>query len=1037
MDENEEILEEETLEEESYDEPYEEPYTKVNPQSQQKKETKSATEKAADTVNTAGNVTKGVGNAGKAAGSAMKGAGKGGQLAGKGMQTAGKGLQSAGKGISSASSAAGSALSAIPYIGAPLGSVVSGAGKLAGGGVSALGKGTELAGKGVDKTSKGLEKAGDKTKQASDKLSKTGDKIKKEAADMKKNALSSPGKTSSSVFKGNDVTPPNQIKKVLKHWKLYFFLTIGIIFMIIMVFYFIMSPVIDSLDKFAEFLNGTVKTAEKAGNLYSGLGYKTTEEAFYEEMEYLYNKSAGELNLPLVMSALYYSETRNDYTTDYSQLDDSDNSKQIFKDIVSQYNKNNQYTQGMILRLRMLNSGMLEGSNQGERITLDEFKRRYGEILTSDLENTKDALIGMLMSANPLQNSIDLFKSAFNFVFGPTFITAGDSVYTALSRQLETYSMGLKSISSMEYGVDENGQEQIYLTVYSKRYDEEKFKGYLSSFYIKKMPEFKPYLKGLEGLSLDREIDNIINEIYDHASWYTSVYGQTEKPAESYNPACSGGIPEDLVSELRVPVDIPANRQVSFSEPYPYGIRNGVMHNGVDINKETTGNNEGDNVYAIASGKVISSEPNNSCNTNSDPNCTSSYGAWVRIKHSIMVDGNKYEFISVYMHLKENSGQPKVGDKVQKGDIIGKIGNTGDSKEPHLHFEYRSDDGSDNGVSVDPINLFVACNSSVLTGDSDIDKIWWYFRNLGYSKEATAAAMGNLNAESGLISYRKQGDDGSQDYKLSKTYTENVDSGKLSSKTFINDSIGYGLAQWTYYTRKQSLYNYAKRKKTSIGDLQMQMEYLIKELSGHKNESWYKSWYNASSEDDIASATTLFCKGFEKPGVPHIDSRISSAKSIYKKYKDANAPSTSTVSGTTGGSNKIIPSAIKIKKYIAQNSYYYSQSGIVVPNYRTKTIDCSSYVSWVLCDAGYDNFCGYQQNDRTFYANSWKFPEVNKNNLQPGDILIYQGHVEIYAGYSNGILKVYNAGSTASIRIPGITSSGHTISQIVKILRVK
>ena len=39
-------------------------------------------------------------------------------------------------------------------------------------------------------------------------------------------------------------------------------------------------------------------------------------------------------------------------------------------------------------------------------------------------------------------------------------------------------------------------------------------------------------------------------------------------------------------------------------------------------------------------------------------------------------------------------------------------------------------------------------------------------------------------------------------------YTAAVDSGSYTN--FVRDSAGYGLAQWTYYSRKQALYDYAK-----------------------------------------------------------------------------------------------------------------------------------------------------------------------------------------------------------------------------------
>lgn len=52
----------------------------------------------------------------------------------------------------------------------------------------------------------------------------------------------------------------------------------------------------------------------------------------------------------------------------------------------------------------------------------------------------------------------------------------------------------------------------------------------------------------------------------------------------------------------------------------------------------------------------------------------------------VIIDHENGEF-SFYAHMSENTIPVKVGDRVKQGQAIGKVGNTGNSTEPHLHFQ--------------------------------------------------------------------------------------------------------------------------------------------------------------------------------------------------------------------------------------------------------------------------------------------------------------------------------------------------------------
>lgn len=109
-------------------------------------------------------------------------------------------------------------------------------------------------------------------------------------------------------------------------------------------------------------------------------------------------------------------------------------------------------------------------------------------------------------------------------------------------------------------------------------------------------------------------------------------------------------------------------------------------------------------------------------------------------------------------------------------------------------------------------------------------KIWDFLIGKGLNAFGTAGLMGNLFAESGLSPINLQN---SYEKKLGFTdsgYTAAVDKGTY--KNFVRDSAGYGIAQWTFWSRKQNMLDFARAAGKSIGDLDMQLDFLFQELSG-------------------------------------------------------------------------------------------------------------------------------------------------------------------------------------------------------------
>lgn len=138
------------------------------------------------------------------------------------------------------------------------------------------------------------------------------------------------------------------------------------------------------------------------------------------------------------------------------------------------------------------------------------------------------------------------------------------------------------------------------------------------------------------------------------------------------------------------------------------------------------------------------------------------------------------------------------------------------------------------------------------------NKIWIYFLNKGLSEYGVAGLMGNLYAESGLSPTNLQN---SYEKKLKMTdteYTAAVDN--CSYKNFVNDGAGYGLAQWTFWSLKERMLDYAKSVGKSIGDLDMQLDFLYLELT--RNKHILTVLENATS---VRQASDVMLLQYERP----------------------------------------------------------------------------------------------------------------------------------------------------------------------------
>lgn len=132
------------------------------------------------------------------------------------------------------------------------------------------------------------------------------------------------------------------------------------------------------------------------------------------------------------------------------------------------------------------------------------------------------------------------------------------------------------------------------------------------------------------------------------------------------------------------------------------------FHKGLDIgSKERDDPDFVDDVKAtgvIGNGdfRITVEETSTNC-LSGDASCGKRYGNSVKLKH----ENGGLVYYSLYAHLKDVS--VSLNQEVRPGDVIGTMGDTGDSRAKHLHFEIHDKDGN----KLDPCD-FIKCSDSTL-----------------------------------------------------------------------------------------------------------------------------------------------------------------------------------------------------------------------------------------------------------------------------------------------------------------------------------
>lgn len=144
----------------------------------------------------------------------------------------------------------------------------------------------------------------------------------------------------------------------------------------------------------------------------------------------------------------------------------------------------------------------------------------------------------------------------------------------------------------------------------------------------------------------------------------------------------------------------------------------------------------------------------------------------------------------------------------------------------------------------------------------------------GMTPIAACAMGGNMMCESNMTANIAQR---GKTTLTDAEYTAAADCGAID---FALDAVGYGLCQWTYFSRKQRLLQYARSVGASVGDETMQVNFCLKELRGE----YPALWEYLTTAQDLYGTAARICKEYERPAVNNIADRANAGNALYMQY---------------------------------------------------------------------------------------------------------------------------------------------------------
>ena len=188
-------------------------------------------------------------------------------------------------------------------------------------------------------------------------------------------------------------------------------------------------------------------------------------------------------------------------------------------------------------------------------------------------------------------------------------------------------------------------------------------------------------------------------------------------------------------------------------------------------------------------------------------------------------------------------------------------------------------------------------------------RLYKKFSAAGMTDAGIKGVLVNLWAESLLISInvenRSQIDD--------QEYTKMVD--EDPAYDFATDNgkyLGYGLAQWTYPPRKRALLQFARALNVSIGDEDMQGDFLLQEL----RQDFPDLFGFLKSTNSIYDAADQFMRKFENPAVKTDRTKyLPQIEELLKEMEPTYWPPRRLEYGMTGADVEVLQAILKARGY--------------------------------------------------------------------------------------------------------------------------